>query len=42
VCPVCYAFRKSSGSLAISAAIRGASSLVSNLAADRRPGSSSK
>jgi hypothetical protein len=34
--------RNSSGSLAIFAAIRRASSLVSNFAADRRPGSFSK
>ena len=34
--------RNSSGSLAIFAAIRRASFLLSNLAADRRPGSSSK
>jgi hypothetical protein len=40
--PDCQGFRNSSGSLAIFAAIRRASSLLSNLAADRRPGSSSK
>jgi hypothetical protein len=34
-----YGFRNNSGSLAIFAAIRRASSLVNNLAADRRPGS---
>jgi len=34
--------RNSSGSLAMFAAIRRASSLVSNFAAERRPGSSSK
>src|SRR6516225_8988110 len=36
-----YDFRHSSASLAILAANRPASSLLSNLAADRRPGSSS-
>jgi hypothetical protein len=34
-------FRNSSGSLAMSAALRRASSLLSSFAADRRPGSSS-
>jgi hypothetical protein len=34
-----YGFRNSSGSLAIFTAIRRASSLVSSLAAERRPGS---
>jgi hypothetical protein len=37
-----YGFRNSSGSFAIFAAIRRASSLASSSAADRRPGSSSK
>jgi hypothetical protein len=36
--PAYYLRRTNSGSLAIFAAIRRASSLVSNLAADRRPG----
>jgi hypothetical protein len=40
--PLPFALLNSSGSLAILAAIRRASSLVSNLAADLRPGSSSK
>jgi hypothetical protein len=38
----CYCLRANPGSLAIFAAIRRASSLVSSLAADRRPSSSSK
>jgi hypothetical protein len=37
-----YDFCNSFGSLAMFAAIRRASSLLSKLAADRRPGSSSK
>jgi hypothetical protein len=39
-CPRNYLRRTSSGTLAIFAAIRRASSFVSNFAADRRPGSS--
>jgi hypothetical protein len=39
--PACQDFCNSTGSLAMFAAIRRASSLVSSLAADRRPGSSS-
>jgi hypothetical protein len=37
-----FYLRKSSGSLAMFAAMRRASFLLSNLAADRRPGASSK
>jgi hypothetical protein len=37
-----HGFRNSSGNLAMFTAIRRASSLLSNLAAERRPGSSSK
>jgi hypothetical protein len=37
-----YGLRKSSGNFAMFAAILRASSLLSSLAADRRPGSSSK
>ena len=40
--PAYYLRRSNSGSLAIFAATRRASSFASNLAADRRPGSSSK